>query len=101
MDTNEPTAPTRSAAPIDRSGRVDPASPTATRIHRQPRRTRARPPIPPCVGSEPSLIHPYLTDGARLLRILGRAILGSEMILLLEDCRTLDVRLYTWRELNA
>jgi hypothetical protein len=23
------------------------------------------------------------------------------MILLLEDCRTLDVRLYTWRELSA
>ena len=67
----------------------------------QPRRTRARPPIPLCVGSEPSLIHPYLTGGVSLLRILGRAILGSEMILLLEDCRTLDVRLYTWRELNA
>jgi hypothetical protein len=101
MDTNEPTARTPSAAPIDRSGSVDPASPSATRIHRHPRHTRAHLPIPRCVGSEPSLIPPYLTDGISLLRIVGRASLGSEMILLVEDCRTLDVRLYTWRELSV
>jgi len=37
------------------------------------------------VGSEPSLIPPYLTDGGRMPRIVGRACLASEMILLVEN----------------
>jgi hypothetical protein len=47
----------------------------------------------------PSLISPYITDGDRLMRVVSRAALGSETILLLEDCRTLEVVLKTWPEL--
>jgi hypothetical protein len=42
---------------------------------------------------------PYLTDGDELLRIVSRVSLGSEMIVLLEDCRTLEVTLKAWSEL--
>ena len=56
-------------------------------------------PIPACLRSEPSLLTPYLTDGRKLLRIVTRVWLGSEMVLLLEDCRTLEVSLKTWPEL--
>jgi len=55
-------------------------------------------PIPACLRSEPSLLTPYLTDGRKLLRIVTRVWLGSEMVLLLEDCRTLEVSLKTWPE---
>ena len=56
-------------------------------------------PIPARMRSEPSLLTPYLTDGRKLLRIVTRVWLGSEMVLLLEDCRTLEVSLKTWPEL--
>jgi hypothetical protein len=56
-------------------------------------------PIPARLTSEPALVSPYLTDGTRLLRIVSRVSLGNEMVLLLEDCRTLEVVLRTWREI--
>jgi hypothetical protein len=65
--------------------------------HEQP--TRPSLPVPVCVRSEPALLAPYLTDGRRLLRIVSHAPLGNEMVVLLEDCQTLEVMLKTWAEL--
>jgi hypothetical protein len=45
------------------------------------------------------LLAPYLTDGRRLLRIVSHTTLGSEMLVLLEDCQTLVVELRMWQEL--
>jgi hypothetical protein len=56
-------------------------------------------PIPDFIPGEPALISPYLTDGRRLLRIISHASLGSEMIVVLEDCETLVVELKAWQEL--
>ena len=72
--------------------------PSARRVRDGCRGVGSRP-IPVCVRREPALFTPYLTDGRELRRIVGRVSLGSEMIILIEDCRVLDVTLKTWSEL--
>jgi hypothetical protein len=77
----------------------EPSVRSSARTVRGERAVRARPPVPACIGSEPALVSPYLTDGRRLLRIVSHTALGSEMIVLVEDCRTLISALETWRGL--
>jgi hypothetical protein len=44
----------------------------------------------------------YLTDGCRLYRVVNRCLIeGLEPAAVVEDCLTLEVRLYTSRELWA
>jgi hypothetical protein len=83
----------------DHAYRVGRSQCDASDVDRRLPRCRAYLPIPSYVRSEPALVAPYLTAGNKLLRILSRASLGTEMILLLEDCHTLEVARRTRSEL--
>ncbi|HEY1515980.1 MAG TPA: hypothetical protein VGF91_06155 [Solirubrobacteraceae bacterium] len=42
----------------------------------------------------------YLTDGRRLLRVVSRVVDGSSVLVVIEDCLTLDARAYAAVELE-